>query len=135
MVYNKELTDQHERNKKMPCYGSKVQDNFIKYIKTQINVDLEKARDTEFDTRKYFNIDLRKIGYNDYRKFQVLLSKYNGGYEVDITDNGQYRKAIFVKRKWWLKNENNWHLPPEERAKVRSKTFPGIALAMAEQWG
>ncbi len=27
-----------------------------------------------------------------------------------------------------------WHLPKEERAKIRSKTFPGIALAMAEQW-
>ncbi len=28
-----------------------------------------------------------------------------------------------------------WHLPPHERAKVRSKTFPGIAKAMADQWG
>ena len=28
-----------------------------------------------------------------------------------------------------------WHLPPAERAKARSKTFPGIARAMAEQWG
>lgn len=33
-----------------------------------------------------------------------------------------------------------WHvetlkLPPEERSKVRSKTFPGIAKAIAEQWG
>lgn len=33
-----------------------------------------------------------------------------------------------------------WHyesmkLPPEERSKVRSKTFEGIAIAMAEQWG
>jgi hypothetical protein len=28
-----------------------------------------------------------------------------------------------------------WHLPPDERAKARSKTFPGVALAMAEQWG
>ena len=26
-------------------------------------------------------------------------------------------------------------LPAEERAKMRSKTFEGIALAMAEQWG
>lgn len=26
-------------------------------------------------------------------------------------------------------------LPKEERAKIRSKTFPGIAKAMAEQWG
>lgn len=28
-----------------------------------------------------------------------------------------------------------WTLPKEERAKLRSKTFPGIAEAMAEQWG
>lgn len=28
-----------------------------------------------------------------------------------------------------------WHLPKKERAKIRSKTFPGIANAMAEQWG
>ena len=34
--------------------------------------------------------------------------------------------------KWFA---DAWHLPPEERAKVRSKTFPGIAQAMAEQWG
>jgi hypothetical protein len=27
-----------------------------------------------------------------------------------------------------------WKLPKEERAKIRSKTFPGIAKAMAEQW-
>lgn len=27
-----------------------------------------------------------------------------------------------------------WHLPKEERAKLRSKTFPGIAKAMAAQW-
>ena len=28
-----------------------------------------------------------------------------------------------------------WHLPKEQRARERSKTFPGIAQAMAEQWG
>lgn len=36
--------------------------------------------------------------------------------------------------------DNPWHmetmkLPPAERAKERSKTFPGIAEAMATQWG
>lgn len=34
--------------------------------------------------------------------------------------------------KWFA---DAWHLPAEERARVRSKTFPGIAKAMAEQWG
>ena len=37
------------------------------------------------------------------------------------------------------KNEPIWHmetmsLPPKERSKIRSKTFLGIAKAMAEQW-
>lgn len=36
--------------------------------------------------------------------------------------------------------DNPWHmetikLPPKDRARARSKTFPGIAKAMAEQWG
>lgn len=36
--------------------------------------------------------------------------------------------------------DSPWHmktmgLPPDERAKLRSKTFPGVAKAMAEQWG
>lgn len=35
--------------------------------------------------------------------------------------------------------DSRWHmetlgLPKEERAKIRSKTFPGVARAMAEQW-
>ena len=38
------------------------------------------------------------------------------------------------------KADNPWHyytisLPPKERAKARSKTFSGIAKAMAAQWG
>lgn len=34
--------------------------------------------------------------------------------------------------KWFYEALN---FPAEERAKIRSKTFPGIAKAMAEQWG
>ena len=34
--------------------------------------------------------------------------------------------------KWY---SDAFRLPPAERAKVRSKTFQGIANAMAEQWG
>jgi hypothetical protein len=34
--------------------------------------------------------------------------------------------------KWYA---DAYHLPPHERAKVRSRTFPGIASAMADQWG
>ena len=34
------------------------------------------------------------------------------------------------------RNHSIWRMPPsEDRAKIRSKTFPGIAKAMAEQWG
>lgn len=34
--------------------------------------------------------------------------------------------------KWYA---DAWRLPPDQRAKIRSKTFPGIADAMADQWG
>jgi hypothetical protein len=34
------------------------------------------------------------------------------------------------------RDQRIWKMPPSEaRAKLRSKTFPGIAEAMAEQWG
>jgi hypothetical protein len=34
--------------------------------------------------------------------------------------------------KWYA---DAWHLSKEERSRLRSQTFPGIAKAMAEQWG
>lgn len=34
--------------------------------------------------------------------------------------------------KWYA---DLWNFSPQERSRLRSKTFPGIAKAMAEQWG
>lgn len=34
-----------------------------------------------------------------------------------------------------LREKNHWCSPGHDRAKIRSKTYPGIAAAMAEQWG
>lgn len=53
---------------------------------------------------------------------------------TNIVDRGEFitHKSGKVKPKWFA---DAFKLPPEERAKVRSKTFPGIARAMAEQWG
>lgn len=47
---------------------------------------------------------------------------------------------IVVKYKNGKGTDNPWHidtmsLPKEERSRQRSKTFPGIAKAMADQWG
>lgn len=46
---------------------------------------------------------------------------------------------IIIRYKNGKGTDNPWHmntisLEPKERAKVRSKTFPGIAKAMASQW-
>lgn len=43
-----------------------------------------------------------------------------------------YFKSGRSMPKWYAEA---WNLPKEERARLRSKTFPGIARAMAEQWG
>lgn len=50
-----------------------------------------------------------------------------------IVGKGEFitHKSGKTKPKWFA---DAFKLPPEERAKVRSKTFSGIAKAMAEQW-
>ena len=49
-------------------------------------------------------------------------------------------EPVIIKYKNGKGTDNPWHmetmsLPPDERAKARSKTFSGVAKAMAEQWG
>ena len=88
-----------ESQKKMATSGAKVQQSFIEYVQKQTGVNLSSARDTQFDTRNYFNVDTRKLGNNGLRTVQSLIRQYDGGYDVVISDNGAYRKAIYVKRK------------------------------------
>jgi len=58
---------------------------------------------------------------------------------TSMVDHGEFKEWKDGKTgkqkkqaKWFA---DAWHLPKEERAEIRSKTFPGIAQAMAEQWG
>ncbi|MBQ1759360.1 MAG: hypothetical protein IIZ94_06735 [Prevotella sp.] len=49
-------------------------------------------------------------------------------------------EPVVIKYKNGKGTDNPWHMrtigmPKEERSRERSKTFPGIAKAMAEQWG
>lgn len=49
-------------------------------------------------------------------------------------------KPDIIRYKNGKGTDNPWHmdtirLPPQERAKARSVTFPGVAAAMASQWG
>lgn len=55
------------------------------------------------------------------------------------THHGEFKSWVDKKTgktktmpKW---SADAWHLSPKERSNVRSKTFPGIAKAMALQWG
>lgn len=58
---------------------------------------------------------------------------------TDIVEKGEFIE--FVSKKGIKKRQAKWYFDalknaktPEERAIIRSKTFPGIAKAMAEQW-
>lgn len=59
--------------------------------------------------------------------------------KVTHTDKGEFfewkdKKTGKIKRQpLWFKQARS--LKPNERSKTRSKTFPGIAQAMADQWG
>lgn len=56
---------------------------------------------------------------------------------TDIVEKGEFIE--FISKKGVKKKQPKWYadalkLPKEERAKLRSKTFEGIAKAMAMQW-
>lgn len=53
---------------------------------------------------------------------------------TNIVDKGEQvkYKSGRIMPKWYA---DAFKLPPRERAKIRSKTFTGIAKAMANQWG
>jgi len=53
---------------------------------------------------------------------------------TDIVGKGEFVTFASGRKmnKWYA---DAWKLSPYERAKQRSKTFPGIAKAMATQWG
>jgi hypothetical protein len=59
---------------------------------------------------------------------------------IDIVDKGEFFE--FISKKGEKKRMPMWYYKalqeaktPEQRRTLRSKTFPGIAKAMAEQWG
>lgn len=55
--------------------------------------------------------------------------KYEIKYQPRII---QYKNGKGTDSPWHMKTMS---LPKEERSRIRSQTFPGIAEAMAEQWG
>ena len=59
---------------------------------------------------------------------------------TNIVDKGEFYRIKTPAKNGGTYSVPMWYqklsgLPSEERSKMRSKTFPGIAKAMAEQWG
>ena len=93
------LLNKSEQDKKLPSVGAKVQTAYIDYVKQQINIDLSKARDTQFDNRNGFNIDTSKLTPSQLAQVKTLANKYPGGYDVQFMDNGAKRLYIRVRRR------------------------------------
>ena len=78
---------------------------------------------------------------NNFSKSTCLWLKGVKPLKAKIVDKPKLETVEFINKKsgkvatmpkWYA---DAWKLNPEERAKLRSKTFPGVAKAMAEQWG
>jgi len=60
-------------------------------------------------------------------------------FDTEITHVGKGEMVEFISKKGVKKSQPKWYadalsLPAYERSEVRSKTFPGIAKAIASQW-
>lgn len=77
---------------------------------------------------------------DNYKKQTCLWIKGIEPLKPLVTVEPQTDYIEWVDKNGKIKRQERWYyealkLSPEERAKVRSKTFPGVADAMADQWG
>lgn len=71
---------------------------------------------------------------------KLIHIKHDNDLFDEKTHVGKGEFIYHMTKKGKMKGDAKWYsdafrLPPSERAKLRSKTFQGIANAMAEQWG
>lgn len=75
-----------------------------------------------------------QFGHPESKKTCLWLKGLPNLEPTDIVEEGE--RVVFASGKsmpkWY---SDAWKLSPEERAKARSKTFEGIAKAMASAWG
>lgn len=75
---------------------------------------------------------IQPYNFGDKQKKGTCLWLINLPMLVPTTPELKPPKDKMELKKW----EMIWRMPPgKDQAKLRSKTFPGIANAMAEQWG
>lgn len=78
---------------------------------------------------------------DNYAKSTCLWIKGLPALVPEVTEEPEMEYLEWTDKKTGkLKRQAKWYcdalkLSPEERAKVRSKTFPGVARKMAETWG
>lgn len=128
-------------------YGDKAiqrmldRNDAIKFFMTIVNADCDKIaieNPVGIMSTKYRRPDqiIQPFEYGDaYEKRTCLwlkgLPTLTPTKIVEIPDRIQFKSGKTMA-KWYVEAGN---LSKEQRALVRSKTFPGIARAMAEQWG
>lgn len=113
------------------------------FFKRLLEADIEKICIENPIPHKYA---LEIIG----RKYDQIIQPYNFGNDASKATclwlknlqklkNTSYCQPRLVngKKRWENQTDGGWNkLPPsKDRAKLRSKTFEGIAKAMAKQWG
>lgn len=123
---------------------------------------IQRAKDREAAVEFFMNIvnaDCKKIAIENpigcmstrYRKCDQVIQPYEYGHEarkstclwlknlplLRPTKIVEPEIYYYTAKNGKIKSDSKWRsqYPKEERAKMRSKTFPGIAQAMAEQWG
>jgi hypothetical protein len=89
----------------------------------------------------YFGDEAQKTTCLWLKNFPKLYHNANPNlFDSNVTHTGKGEMVEFISKKGVKKRQPKWYadalkLKSDERSKVRSKTFPGIADAMATQWG
>jgi len=147
------LTCSAEWAYKYPPYHQKVKEG------TLVGVERQRARDEASDFfKRLYGCEIKKVAIENpigvmssrFRKPDQVIQPYNFGDNASkstclwlknlpllISTTYVPPRIVNGKERWSNQTDSGQNnLPPSEnRAELRSKTYPGIAKAMAHQWG
>jgi hypothetical protein len=127
--WNKRIPSRQKKTEEALVFVKKLMEAPIKKIAIENPISCISSRIKKPDQI------IQPYEYGDDASKKTCLWLYN--LPALMPTNFIYPRIINGKKRWSNQTDSGQNkLPPsKDRAKLRSKTFPGIAQAMAKQWG
>ena len=134
--YKEKAIKRLENRKKAEEFFIKIYNSNIKYIAIENprGSIMKAIKPTQYIHPYYFGDNHKKLTCLWLKNLPSLIYAKNDNLFINKTATEE-PKSNYIDRSGKKRYFTDSFWPSKDRGKLRSKTFPGIAKAMAEQWG